>query len=281
MLKIHLPLELRDFGSGQTGVLQGDGLSLFAADVGLIAGRTGGVYLLQCQIAGLAHEIELIDGQGSQLFKGVQGVLFDDPADQLCLAQGDAVGIGLCLQIAVLGNGLAQNGAVKSGGAQQLGNLLGQACLQLGGVLAVHADQDGVVQLTEIAVSQHGADQCVDSHIQRAAAEVHVAHDDLAVVVQGVNGQNVFFLVDLNFNAGVDVQRDGGGNCTGGVALCTENTGNKQDQGSGDAGNAALPGVSFLGISHGNFSFLFFAVSENRIQNIRRHMGDGLLDFAF
>ena len=262
-------------------MLQGDGLSLFAADIGLIAGRTGGVYLLQCQTTGLAHEIELIDGQGSQFFKGVQGILFDDPADQLCLAQGDAVGIGLCLQIAVLGDGLAQNGAVKSGCAQQLGDFLGQACLQVGGILAVHADQDGIVQLADIAVSQHGADQGVDGHIQGAAAEIHVAHDNLTVVVQGGNGQDVFFLVDLNFNAGIDIQRNGGGHCAGGVALCAENAGDKQDQCRGDTGNATRPGILFLVFSHGDVSFLFFAVSENRIQDIRRHMGDSLPNLAF
>ena len=151
---------------------------LVRADIGLIAGCPDGFHLVQGAASGAGQEIQLIDSQFGQVLRGIQRVFIRNLPDELGFAQGNAIGIRQLLQGAIGGDGLAEHRAGEGVGLQQGIDFLGQPGLQgraLGGVAVVHADENGVGQLAEIAIAQHGAHQGVDGHVQAAAGKIHVA----------------------------------------------------------------------------------------------------------
>ena len=140
-------------------------------------------------------------------------VFFHDLLDQLRFSQGDSIVFRQLLLLRIGRKGLAEDRAAEIIGLEKLVDLLGQLFLKrfpLGGVFAVYADQDGIGDLAEITVSQHGADQGVDRQLQVAAAEIHVPGDDLCVFVPRDDLQDLFFLIDFDFDARVHIERHGG-----------------------------------------------------------------------
>ena len=257
----------------------------FCADVGLVAGLAGGGYVVQLQGAGLADEVQFIDRERSKIFEGIAGVLRHDLLDELGFAGGDAVLVCQSLQLAVGRDGLAEDRTLEAAGLKQGVDLTGQTGLQSLAALRVgivHADQNGICQFVDIAVAEHGADEGVDGHVKVAALEIHIADDDFGILVEGDNVQHLFVFVYFDFNAGVDVQRDGGGH--GVAGLPGSGTGaQRDDQGQygGDGAEATGKILLVLRLCHRNYrSFLCFALRADGIQNVRGGAGVGALDLV-
>ncbi len=285
---VQVQLQLHQVGLGHTGGLQGDGGGGFRADVALVAGGSGGVHALQALPAGHADQVQLIDGQPHQGLEGVAAVLADDGLDQLGLAQGDAVFLRQGGQLVGLAYGLGQHGALKGIGAEQRVHLFGQLGLELRaffGVVILHADEDGVGQLGQVAVAQHGAQQRVHCHVQVAALQLHIPKDNFAVLIQGFYGNYGFILIEPKLQAGVHIQGHHGGYRVGtGVAVDPQAQAKHQHQGGGQGGCPHPYRAGFFTIYNCHFcsiSFLLFALGENSIQDIGRGLFKCLLQFLF
>ena len=75
--------------------------------------------------------------------------------------------------------------------------------LLVGYQLARYLGQDGVLDIAEIAVLEHGADQSVHRHVQVRAGQVHITEDGLRVLVEGCHGEHPLLCADLHGQAGV------------------------------------------------------------------------------
>ena len=280
---VHLDLQLRQSRCGNARLAHGNILGLILADIRLGAGRSGALHP-----AGAGdirpQQVQLVDGQGGQFLKGMEGLFGDDVPDQLGLADGDAVFIRKLPQVIILYNSLAQHCAGEGLRLQQLADLGGQALLQgraPGGILVVHADENGIGQLIEVSAFQHGADHCVHSYIHIAAGKIHVSHDDLAVLVQRINLQHPFLFVHANLHAGVDIQGDGGiHGVIDPIAVQAKAAAQNQAQARRKSGQPKGPGFVLLMIQCHllHTAFLCSAIGKNSVQHVRGRMGIGLPD---
>ena len=255
---------------GQARVGQGGILGHLGADVAAVAGAAGGAH--GGKGGGLAGEqqVQIVHGAAGQALKGEGGVLIHQLLDQLCLAQRDAVFVGLGLQILILVHHLAQDGPVDGAGGHHCVHCLGELAFQLGGaggVVVLHGDQDGVGQLIHIAVFQQRAHQGVHRHIQRGTLQVHAVQHGGGVLVQGGGPQHPLAAVQHQLDAGVHIQRNNG---RGGLGLIVVNgasaNGQNQAGGSGQSGQTQGLAVFLFGIliRHGDYvSFPVITAKEN------------------
>ncbi len=89
----------------------------------------------------------------------------DQSQDQGGLSGGNAIGICQGGDSLILCKRLGQDGALQAGVRESAGNNFGDQCFQLSslvGVVIFHTDQDGILQIGQIAVLKHGADDSID-----------------------------------------------------------------------------------------------------------------------
>ena len=196
-----------------TGMCKGDCFCFFRADIGFFTGGADRFNLRFRRRYVPPQQVQLVDGEGSQLVEGMPPVIVQNVPDQLCFSDGNAVGFCQLFQRVVFCNGLTQHSAAECFGLQQLIDRICElrlhGCAALG-IVVVNADEDGIRKLTQITVLHHGADDCVDCHPKVAAAKVHIADDDLTVRIQRRDLQHPLFPVDCNFYARIDIQRNRG-----------------------------------------------------------------------
>ena len=238
---------------------------------------------------GLGDEGDLIHGKGGQGFKGQGAVLGDDLLDQGCLAHGDAVLLGQGVQVRAFRHRLAEDGPVQGAALEDAVDGVRQVLLELGGpggVLVLHRHQDGVLQVAEIAVLEHGADEGVHRHVQVRARQVHVAQDGLRVLVEGSDGEHPLLGADLHGQTGVHIQHHHGVHGVGpppaGNAECTA----ADDQGQGGGRCQGRPAALLPGGREGDdLGPLGAAGGQNAVQRVRRGVFHGgpqaLFQFAF
>ncbi len=213
-------------------------------------------------------------------------ILPDDLADELRLALRYAVGLRDHLQLVIRGNRLAENGAAEGVGLKQAVDLIGQLLLQSGGpvgVVSVDGDQDRVCGLAQIAVAQHGADQGIHRYLQVTALEIHVPDHNFAVLVQGFDRKHLLLLIGLNFNAGVDIQRDHRIDAVVGlINMGPEQAARKQYRRRSRTGRPPCEFVLSLCLLHNNYlTFLFIAFGKDTVKHIRGSVGKGLFQPFF
>ena len=266
---IQLNTNLRQAVGADAGFVQGDFLRLFLADIGLIAGGADELQIGRPRGIGVQQKIQLVHRQGCQLLKAVPVALGKDGLDQLGSAGRDPIGLRQLPEQIRVAHGLAQDRPVKGLPLQHLVDFSGNPLLQQGapgGIPVVHADQDRIAQLVEIAVLNHGADQRVDGDVQITAGEIQIAHDRLAILIQRNDPEHTFLFVDLDLNAGVHVQGHGGIYCViCPVAEKAEYYADDQAQ-AGREPCIAFDPRGFLLCSHHNYvSFLLLAVGKDSI----------------
>ena len=210
-------------------------------------------------------------------------LLRKDLSNELCLALADAVLPGKPPQLVAARHRLAQNGGAECLRPQQIVDLRGQTIPKLratGGIAVVHADEDGVCQLVEVAVFQHGADQGVHGNLQITAGEVHISHDDPAVLVQRLDLQHTLLFIYPDLHTGVDIQRHNSVHgVVGTIAQQTEAAAHQQTQAGRKSGQTHCPSSVIVCFCHLYCTaFLFAAMRKNSIQNIRSRMGIRLPD---
>ena len=254
---------------------QRDRLGLCLTDVALLAGCADDRHLRRRRRFLAQQQIQLIDGQRCKLVKGMQRAPAENILNKLRLAKRDAILLRHLLELAAPDHGLAQHRGAERVRLEQPIDLRAQARLQIrsaDGIVVIHADQDGVRQLIEVAVLEHRADQSVDRHVQAAAGKVHIADDDPSVLIQRLYVQHPFLLVDLELHAGVDIQRDRRiHHMVHTVAFESKAAPKEQAQARRRCDQRAQPCVFLFFCCHGDYtSFLLITIGKNGIQHIRR-----------
>ena len=266
---------------GDTGLAQGKLLGLCLTDISLVAGGANGFHLGCCLSRG-HQQIQFVDGQGGQFFKGVEGIFLKDLLNELGFARCDAVLLRQLTQTAVILDGLAQHRAAESVGLKKFADFLGKPRLQLrtpDRIIVIHADENGIGQFAEIAVLEHGPNEGVYRHVQIAAGEVHVPHDGFSVLVQGEDLQHPLLPVDLDLHTGIDIQGYRGVHgVIDTVGLKPENTPRDQAEAGGHADQFPCPGIFLLFVLFHDchVSFLFRTVGEDSVPCLRHRVGTGL-----
>ena len=137
---------------------QRDRLGLCLTDVALLAGCADDRHLRRRRRLLAQQQIQLIDGQRCKLVKGMQRAPAENILNQLRLTKRDAILLRHLLELAAPDHGLAQHRGAERVRLEQPIDLRAQARLQVrsaDGIVVIHADQDGVRQLIEVAVLEH------------------------------------------------------------------------------------------------------------------------------
>ena len=259
---IAVQLNFRVVRTLDARVLVGQLLRLLLADIGLVAGGAGGGDILQVRLLRLGQQVQLVDRQLGQIVKLQQGILVDQPLDERRSACGNLVGARHFFQLLVAPQRLTEDRALDGVGVEQLADFLHQLLLQRLALLPVavfHRDQNGIRQIADVAVLQHGADQRVDRHIQVGVSQIHPIQNSLRILVERLRLQHLLPAVYLELDAGVDI--DGHYRIhpmVGGVAPGAPEGARHNQQGgsrarqSHPAGSVPLPGnlLSFRPRSH-------------------------------
>ena len=186
----------------------GFALRFLPTDIGLIAGRAALVHGFAGYIPGRCNQRNFIDAHGRQRLKGQLRRLADHLLDQRGLAQGNLVLAGqFCQGIVAGSDGLGQDRRVQAA-FQRVRNRLGHLLLQhrpVIRILVLHGNQDGILQITQVSLLQHGADNGIDRHLQGGALQLHAPQNLLRVRVQRLRGYNPFFRVHMQRQAGIHV----------------------------------------------------------------------------
>ena len=213
VLAVEVGLDKGHVAGADARVGVGGGLGVVDADVGLGAGSAGLADAGVAQAAGAGDEADVVDGEGSEGLDREGRVGGDDLEYELGLALGDAVLLGKRGGLAGGGDGLGEHRGLKAalahGAVYHVADLLLQA-LGLGRVAVGDGDEDGVADVVQVAVHEHGADEGVDGDVEVGAGEVHVADDGPGVVVEGLDFDDLVGGVNYDVEAGVDVEGDYG-----------------------------------------------------------------------
>ncbi len=131
--------------------------------------------------------------------------------DECCLADGDAVLVCfLDKSLVCVGDILTEHRTVL----EQSVDLTCKLCFECVCVIALHAgdrQQDGVLHLAQISVLEHRADYGVHGNIQVGVLKVHTLKHLFSVGVKSGCGDDLLVLVDLQLDAGVNIERNNGG----------------------------------------------------------------------
>ena len=305
---VKLRLQEGNLVGGEARMLQRRALGGIRADIGALAGRSGGsdtpggqngggtvgpanddsVLVLEVSVLlGGIDEVQLVDSQPHQALKGLGVVAaLHDSLNEGGLTGGNAVLLGLPAQLLVILEGLRKDGAVDLGAGQGGVGLGGELLLELLAplhVVVLHGDEDGVGQLIHVAMLEQGADDGVHCHIHRHALQIQPFQNHLAVLVLRCGGNYLLILVDLQFHAGVDVQGDHRGHCVVALIVVAGSAAHHDQCQAGryGQGHPFFLARALLGrilFRHGNHnSFLRLTAGKDSLQVIGRGMGHCLL----
>ena len=276
-----------------------------------VRARAGGAGLGDAAVgdaAGGGDEGDVVDGEAGEALNREGGIGLDELADELGLALGDVIAGGEGAELGVGRDGLADYRALEAAGAEGGLNHAGDALLQRGGAPGVavgDGDEDGVPEVVEVAVGEHGANEGVHGHVELAAGEVHAAEHHAGVGVEGLDGGDGIAGVDVELDAGVDVEgydaaEQGGGGAVGdggvngggiraavadSVAHCAAEDGEHERGGYGDGDESVLLPRGFVHIDNLSFQFFGFQPRQHAVEIIGRAAAergvDALKEFTF
>ena len=86
MFEIQLNFIFRKLIGRSSCVGDGGLLCFFLTDVCLIAGGSERTYICQIQVAGFGQQVQLIDGERDEIFKGVKSTLLGNLLNKLSFA---------------------------------------------------------------------------------------------------------------------------------------------------------------------------------------------------
>ena len=209
MLVVELDLDILDLILGKTCGLECCRESCVLSDVGLCTCLA--LRLDAAELDVFADEVELVDGKSCELLKGVGLAVLDNLIDERCLAYGDAVLVCQFDELIVcVGDILAEYCAVLEQ-CVDLACKLGLKCVCVIAINAGDRQQNGVLQLVDIAVLEHRTDDGVDRYIKVGVLKIHALEHLFAVGVKSGCGDDLLILVDLQLDAGVYIERNYGG----------------------------------------------------------------------
>ena len=267
---------------------QGGILGLLCRDIGLCAGGARLGDGLGGQMPGLGDQGDLIHRQGCQGRKGQRAVLSDHLLDQGCLAYGDAVLLGQSIQIRALRHCLAEDSPLQGTALEDAVDGIRQVLLELGGfcgVLVLHGHQDGVLDIAEITVLEHGADEGVHCHVQVRAGQIHVAQDNLCVLVEGGDGEHPLLGADGHGEAGVHIQHHHGVHGVGSPPAADAESTTAHDHQGGSHCQGRPAALLFRSLKREDSSRLRAAGGQDAVQRIRSGVLHGgpqaLFQFTF
>ena len=129
-----------------------------------------------------------------------------DLADESCLADGDVIFFRKLHGLAVgTGNVLAEHGAVF----KLLVHVGCKLRAQSFGIISVNAgnrQQNGVCHIVKVSVLQHRAYYRVYRNVKLAAFKLHIAEHGFSVGIESLGREHVFVLVNVQFDAGVNIK---------------------------------------------------------------------------
>ena len=293
VIEVKLHLAPCHIAYGHTGPGSGSGQGSVLTDISLIAGRAGLRDRVAGKIAGAGDQGDLIDGERRKAFHSEGGILGHYLLDQGRLAYRNTVGLGQLGQLVSLRHRLAENGGADAAAAKAGADGVGDLRLELGRALLIrilHTDQDGILQVAEVTVLEHGADDGIYRHIQVGTRQIHVTQDHLGLLIEGVGPDDFLSGIDGQGDTGVHIQHDHGIHRVAALPEIVAEYADTQGQRCRH-GHQRCPAVLvFLGIGsivihdlahRYHISFLLIVGGKDTVEHIRRRMVHGLCDPLF
>ena len=169
---------------------KGRALRFLRRDIGFGTGGAGLCDGIGSQVAGSGNQSDLIDGQRCKGGERQRGILRNDLLNQGGLAQRDLVLLREGRQFGILRDALGEHRGFHGVILENSADGLTDGLLKLGGTIRIvvfHRDQNGVLQVVQVAVLDHGTDQGVDGDLQIGSFQLHIAQNDLGILVQRVS----------------------------------------------------------------------------------------------
>ena len=207
-------LNPQTFGCGgesvHTQLVEGYCKGGVVADVGFFAGRTALAEVAVGYVEIAENNAQFVYRERNKLLFGVQRAFGCDIVNELRFSYGNSVLFCKSVYGIVGLNPLRKHGCGNLIVAEHyryfVGNLLNDAVVHR--FRRIHAYKHGIGQIGKIAVAKHGTDESVYYHVEIASTQIHGAENYFAVGVQRGYGNDLLFVVEFNFDAGVDVQRN-------------------------------------------------------------------------
>ena len=262
-------------------------------DIRLIAGSAGLGYRVGGKIAGAGDQGDLIDGQRRQAFHRKGSILGHHFLDQSRLAHGNAVGLCQLSKLIGLRHCLTEDAGADAADAEAAADGVGDLRLELGGALGIgilHADQDGVLQVAEVAILEHGTNNGIHRHIEVGAGEIHVTQNHLGLLIEGIGPDHFLPGVDGQGNTGIHVQHDHGIHRAAGFPEIVAKHADAQGQGrchshQGSPAISLLLGIGSIVVNdlahRYHISFLLIVGGKDTVEYVRRCVVHSVRDPLF